>query len=39
VNRGQKLTLGQVFRIYASLNPTLQCDPGPCPPLGADVTP
>jgi hypothetical protein len=35
--RGQKLTLGQVFRVNQALLPSLnQCDPG-CPPLSADV--
>jgi hypothetical protein len=39
-DRGQKLTLGQVFRINAALIPGLpKCDPGPCPSLSADVPP
>jgi hypothetical protein len=39
INRGKKLTLGQVFRIYAALDPTLTCDPGPCPSLRAGQGP
>ena len=39
LKRLHKLTLGQVFRIYARLNPTIHCDPGPCPSLRADVGP
>jgi len=36
--RGQKLTLGQVFRLQVPLSTALpKCDPGPCPTLGADV--
>jgi hypothetical protein len=35
--RGQKLTLGQVFRVNAALLPSLySCGPG-CPPITADV--
>jgi hypothetical protein len=38
--RGSRLTLGQVFRINSALRlvPTA-CDPGPCPPLDADIPP
>ena len=39
-DRGNRLTLGQVFRISTFLNSSLpRCDPGTCPPLDADVTP
>jgi hypothetical protein len=40
-DRGQKLTLGQVFRLNHFLSPATlpSCDPGPCPSLDADVGP
>jgi hypothetical protein len=38
-DRGKKLTLGQVYRINASLGVLPGCNPTPCPTLGMDVAP